>query len=135
MALSNSVPQTFPPGQALQDGSALNSALANPKVSTTYNQTATGTTQLTAVPISSQVTQFSTVAANTGGQLQCNTPGASQEVYNDGANTLKVYPPAGMVIDAVAADGAVSLSAAARCRYTCMAPGYIISALLGATSA
>lgn len=134
MALSNSVPQPFNPGPALQDGSALNTQLANPTVSVTNNQTATGTTQATAVPITAQVTQFSNVAANTGGILTTLKPGSSAEVYNDGVSTLSVYPPVGSAIDGGANNAAVNLSAGNRAKYTCLALGVIKSALLGAVS-
>lgn len=135
MALTNSVAQTFSPGLALQDGTALNNAFANLVNSVTAGQIATGTTQATAVPMPSQITQFATVAVNTGGLLQITKPGSSQDVYNDGASPLTVYPPVGSNCDAAGVNVGVPLANGKRCRYTVMSPGVIESAQLGAVSA
>lgn len=135
MALYQSVAQTFMPGKALQDGTDLNNAFGSPVGSVTSGQTATGTTQTTAIPLTSLVNQFAVVAANSGGILQITKPGAYQDVYNDGASPLTVYPPLGSNIDSAGANVGVALANAKRCRYTCMAPGIIESAQLGAVSA
>lgn len=135
MALFQSTPQPFTPGARLEDGSQINSVLAIPQVSMTSGQTATGATQATAVPMTSAITQFATVAANTGGILANLVAGQAQDAYNDGASPLTVYPPLGGNIDGAGVNVGVPLANAKRCRYTCTSPGIFESAQLGAVSA
>jgi len=71
---------------------------------------ATGTTQGTALALTTDWNDFATVAANTGGILQALAAGQTQEVFNGGANALKVYPPVGCQIDALGANAAYSLA-------------------------
>lgn len=132
MAVQKNSPQVFAPGQALQDGSLLNKILANPGYSTDYGETATGANLAGALQLAAQITQLAVVAANTGVALAALTAGQSQDIYNDGANPLTVYALAGYTIDGAAS---VPLANAKRCRYTCLAPGIIESAQLGAVSA
>ncbi len=132
MARTVYVPQPFVPGQRLADNNELNAFLSLPGVSVTYNEVAAGTTLADATPLRTAITQLATVAAATGVALASLTPGKSQVIYHNGASTLTVYAPSGYLVDGAAS---VSLSAAARCVYTCIAPGVIISALLGAVSA
>lgn len=76
-------------------------------------------------------------AANSGDAvtLPALAAGESVEVFNDGANPIKVFPNAGTdVIDAVSAGGSVTLTNALRCKFFCTAAGVIKSAKLGATS-
>lgn len=132
MALFQSSPSILQPGQRLADDDALNAFLSFPLVSMTSGQVATGTTIADAVPMTSAITQFATVAAGTGGLLAALIPGQSQDVYNDGASPLTVYARTGSLVDGGAS---APLANAKRCRYTCMSPGVIESAQLGAVSA
>ena len=135
MAASATSPQPFQSGPRLIDGSDLNKNFAFPARSVAYNQIATGATNLTALPCNSSITQFSTVAANTGALLAALTPGQWQDIYNDGASPLTVYAGAAYTIDGTAGTVGVALANAKRCRYTCLAVGVIESAQLGAVSA
>lgn len=74
--------------------------------------TATGTTQADALPLT-DVNEFTTVAASTGGLLPANASiGDSIFVYNIGAQTLTVYPPVGETINAIAAASGFSVATA-----------------------
>lgn len=73
--------------------------------------TAAGTTQATAFAMSAEWNEFTTVAANTGALLYNFGAGFASFVWNAGANALKVYPPVGGSIDAIATNGAYSLAA------------------------
>lgn len=65
------------------------------------NVIATGTTGPTAYPMQMGNTQFGTVAASTGGILPSGaTTGDSCFIFNNGANTLTIYPPTGGTINA-----------------------------------
>lgn len=134
MAVLNSVPQPFAPGQALQDGSKLNAALASPAWSVTSGLVAIGTTLATALGLTSAINQMATVAANTGVALANLIPGQFQDIYNDGASPLTVYS-ANATIDGTAGATGVALANTKRCRYTCISPGVYESAQLGAVSA
>jgi hypothetical protein len=135
MAATSSTPAPFQAGFALQDGSALNAALAAPGWSVQAGQTALGAALASAFPLEATITQFSTVAAGTGAYLLATmVPGQFRDVYNDGAQTLTVYAAGGATIDGTAGATGVSLSSTHRCRYTCLAPGVFESALLGAVS-
>lgn len=76
-------------------------SLAVITVTTAPNLTATGTTQATALVLSSSWNQFATVPAGSGALLEAMQDGQTQTVFNNGANSLKVYPPPGMSIDAL----------------------------------
>lgn len=132
MALFQAAPSPLQPGQRLADDDTLNAFLSLPSVSVTSGQVATGVALADAVPMTSAITQFATVAANTGGALAALIPGQYQDVYNDGASPLTVYARSGYLVDGAAS---VPLANAKRCRYTCIAPGVIESAQLGAVSA
>ncbi len=65
--------------------------------------TAAGTTQATATELYSGLNRVSTVASLSGVKLyRATVPGDSQVVYNDGANSLLVYPATGDTIDGFA---------------------------------
>ena len=137
MAATSSTPQLFAPGEALQDGSALNAALAAGIIGgVAAGQIALGTNLATAFPLLQTITEFTTVAAGTGAALRALQPGQQQIVFNQGGGqTLTVYPNStAYTIDAGAAGAGVSLSNNNRCTYLCVAPGVIISAQLGAAS-
>ena len=133
--------QNFTPGEALQNGTKLNKNFGAPQSNSVWNETAAGTTQATATPVTSGLTQFSTVAANSGAILTCGSVREApqiQDIYNDGANPLTVYPPVGMQIDGNAVNAGVTLTNGNRCRFTFFPTGgvgVIKSALLGAVSA
>jgi hypothetical protein len=110
-------------------GLTANSTAAGLTASTT--QTQAGGTSLTA-----QVNEVATVAnASDAATLAVLAPGQWQEVYNDGAHAMKVFPGSGQAIDAAGANNAVTLTNAKACVYTCTATNIIKSTLLGATSA
>jgi len=72
--------------------------------------TATGTTQGTALALTTETSDVTTVAANTGVILPAYVQtGARFVVRNRGANTLKVYPPTGVAINALGANVAYSI--------------------------
>ena len=92
----------LPPGQA--DAIAGVSAVA---------LTATGTSQTDAYQIGADVSQFDTVAASTGAKLipGC-APGDELWLFNNGAQTLTVYPPTGEQInDGTVTTGGFSVAA------------------------
>lgn len=132
MALTKLVPQPFEPGKRLEDGSQLNAVLANPAVSVTAGESAAGAAAAAAVPLFAAINQLATVAAATGALLAALTPGQSQVVFNDGANSVTIYARSGYTIDGAAN---VPLANAKRCIYYCVSPGVIISAQLGVVSA
>jgi hypothetical protein len=72
--------------------------------------TAAGTTQADALQLSSAVNRFTTVASGAGCKLPLGQPGDEVLVYNGGANALVVYPPVGGAVNALSANGGVSLS-------------------------
>lgn len=72
---------------------------------------AKGATQATATPVTDQWNEFDTVAAGTGALLAALQPGQSQDVFNEGLNSLKVYPPPGAQIDALAINAPYTLTA------------------------
>lgn len=73
--------------------------------------TAAGTTQGTALAITNQTNEFTTVAAGTGGILPSPEQGEFIFVANAGANALNVYPATGHSINPLAANTAFSLAA------------------------
>jgi hypothetical protein len=73
--------------------------------------TAAGTTQGTALAITNQTNEFTTVAASSGGILPSPEQGEFIFVANAGANALNVYPASGHSINALGANAAFSLAA------------------------
>lgn len=84
------------------------------------SQTATGNSQATAFLLTFSDTEFTTVAASTGAILPApiatnGGPGRVQQsdclaVYNQGANTLTVYPPVGFKIGLASMNAGVSIA-------------------------
>lgn len=78
------------------------------------SQTATGSTQATAFPITTCSTEFTTVAASTGAILPATglnvSTGDILAVFNQGASTLTVYPPVGFKIGLAATNAGVSVA-------------------------
>ena len=73
--------------------------------------TAAGTTQGTALAITNQTNEFTTVAASSGGILPSPEQGEFIFVANAGANALNVYPATGHSINALASNAPFSLAA------------------------
>lgn len=73
--------------------------------------TAAGTTQATALALSAEWNEITTVAASTGVKLFGFGEGLESTVWNAGANSLNVYPPIGMSIDGAAANSPYVLAA------------------------
>lgn len=71
---------------------------------------AKGTTQADAMILASDWNSIDTVPANSGVIIPVLAVGADCIVWNAGANALKVYPPVGSQIDALAVNAAYSLS-------------------------
>lgn len=80
-----------------------NKTLQNAKVSISNNLTATGSTQGTALLLSSDINVFSTVSAGTGTVLS-GVSGTTQIIVNRGANSLLVYPTSGASIDTLSSN-------------------------------
>lgn len=88
------------------------SAIATSTVDT--GLVATGSNQATALQLSAQWNEVSTVPLASGVLLQALQPGQSQTVFNHGANALNIYPPPGMQIDALDVNLAYALAAGSR---------------------
>lgn len=64
---------------------------------------AAGTTQATALELTSADSEVTTVASGAGVVLaSAGTAGDTQTVFNAGANPLKIYPPSGKSINSLA---------------------------------
>lgn len=71
---------------------------------------ATGTTQATALVMTTEWIEVTTTPANSGVMLEGFGPGVPSSVFNRGGATLKVYPPVGSQIDALGANQPYSLA-------------------------
>lgn len=76
--------------------------------------TATGSAQADAYALTSSSTEFTTVASGTGARLPSTASrvvgGDILAVFNQGANTLLVYPPVGFKIGLAATNAGVSVA-------------------------
>lgn len=72
--------------------------------------TAAGTTQATATDLESEWNVVTSTPANSGVVLDGFNVGVSTTIFNEGGLTLKVYPPSGMKIDALATNTPYSLA-------------------------
>lgn len=72
---------------------------------------AAGTTQATATQLGSLWNQVNVAPANSGVIMEPFGIGTATVVFNDGANTLKVYPPVGYLIDGGAVNDPYLLAA------------------------
>ena len=94
------------------------------------NLTATGSTQATALALSANHNLLTTVAAATGVVLPAisSPPGLGVSngdqitVYNNGANTVNVYPPLGSTIGLAAVNTAVTIVTGKSSRFTMLTP-------------
>lgn len=72
---------------------------------------ATGTTQATAAELTDEWNQVTTTPVNSGVIIEPFGLGTNVVVWNGGANSLKVYPPVGYKIDALATNASYPLAA------------------------
>lgn len=72
---------------------------------------AAGMTAADALQLTADWNLVATVAAGSGVQILLLKPGNDIEVYNSGANNLKIYPPTGLQIDALGVDQPYVLAA------------------------
>jgi hypothetical protein len=84
----------------------------NVKYSTATNLTAAGTTQATALALTSDYNHIGTAAASSGVRLPTAVAGMEVLVFNKGANAVNVYPATGAAINALAANAALAVAAA-----------------------
>jgi hypothetical protein len=111
------------------------SALNTPSVAAGLTASVTQT-QVGALALTKQTNQISTCAhSGDAVRLAALTPGQYQDVYNDGANPMSVFPATSGNIDGAGANAAVTLTNAKRCRFTCMAANVIESAQFGVAAA
>ena len=83
---------------------------------TAQSISAAGTTQGTATELTAADNEVTTVASGAGVILaSAGAPGDTQTVFNAGEFALKVYPPSGLKINALAANAAMSLSTNTGC--------------------
>ena len=108
--------------------SAMSAQAINGRVAT--GLTAAGTTISDALDLNATINVVSTVAASTGVQLYSMLIGDEMEVYNAGANSLKVYPQSSSVaINQLAAGSAMLLPVATGCKYRQVSATQIIAYL------
>ena len=81
-------------GPSLIDGAWLNGVVGGQNWLYQYGVTAAGTTQATAtaLPLGIALVEVDTTASSTGVNLPPCLPGTALSLYNNGANTLAVYP-------------------------------------------
>ena len=95
--------------------SLLNSASENqPSATVATGLTATGANQATALQLGSQWNEVDVVAPGTGVLLSAYSEGQSQTVFNQGANTLQIYPSPQSQIDSLGQNEPYMLAAGAR---------------------
>ena len=91
---------------------------------------AAGTTQGTATELTAAVSEITTVAAGAGVVLNASlAAGDEQSVFNAGANAVKVYPPSGFQINALAADAAMLLATNTGCIFKCVSSTRVFGVL------
>lgn len=108
--------------------SAMSAQGINGRVAT--GLTAAGTSISDALDLDATVNVIATVAASSGVQLYSMIVGDEMEVYNAGANALKVYPDSASVsINQLAAGLAMSLSPNTGCKYRKVSATQIVAYL------
>ena len=91
---------------------------------------AAGTTQGTATELTSADNEITTAAAGSGVVLDSSlAAGDSQSIFNAGENAVKVYPPSGMKINALAADAAMTLATNTGCVFYCVSTTRVFGVL------
>lgn len=87
------------------------------------NLTATGTTQLTALPLPADICKFTTVTGTTGCIIPPANPADGGTVFNGSAQALLLYPPVGGKINGLGTNAAYSIAAATPyCDWYCVDP-------------
>lgn len=110
-------------GTSAGSAQAINGAVAT-------GLTALGTIITDALDLNATVNVVSTVAASTGVQLYSMQIGDEMEVYNAGANALKVYPDSSTVgINALTVGVAMSLPINTACKFRKVSSTQIIGFL------
>ena len=91
---------------------------------------AAGTTQGTATELVNADSEITTAAAGSGVVLSASlAAGDSQTVFNAGANAVKVYPPSGMKINALATNAAMTLATNTGCFFKCVSTTRVFGVL------
>ncbi len=91
---------------------------------------AAGTTQGTATELKAADSEITTVSAGAGCVLASGlASGDEQTVFNAGANAVKIYPPSGMKINALAANAPMSLATNTGCLYKCISSTRVFAIL------
>ena len=91
---------------------------------------AAGTTQGTATELTAADNELTTVGAGAGVALaSALAAGDSQTVFNAGANAVKVYPPSGMRINALAANAPMTLATNTGCFFKCVSTTRVFGVL------
>lgn len=82
---------------------------------------AAGTTQGTAIELVNADSEITTTGAGSGVVLSAGlAAGDSQTVFNAGANAVKVYPPSGMKINALATNAPMLLAVNTGVMFKCV---------------
>ena len=91
---------------------------------------AAGTTQGTATRLTAADNEITTVAAGSGVILNADlSAGDQQTVFNAGANAVKVYPPTGFKINALATNASMSLATNTGCLFNCVSSTRVFGVL------
>lgn len=97
---------------------------------TATSVSAAGTAQGDATELTSACSEVTTVASGAGVILSASlAPGDEQSVFNAGANALRVYPPTGMQINALAANAAMLLATNTGCLFKCVSTTRVFGVL------
>jgi len=97
---------------------------------TATSVSAAGTTQGTATELTAADNELTTVAAGAGVVLSANlAAGDLQSVFNAGANAVKVYPPVGMRINALATNAHMLLATNTGCLFKCVSTTRVFGVL------
>ena len=92
---------------------------------------ASGLAQNTALMLTSDWNVVETVAPNTGVIIPTLKVSADVVVFNEGANTLKIYPPIGFAIDAMGPNAPYSLASGKMQRFYCVKSTKLLSSQFG----
>ncbi len=91
---------------------------------------AAGTSQGTATELTAADSEVTTVASGAGCILSSQlATGDLQSVFNAGANPLKVYPPTGFQINALAANAPMLLGVNTGCFFKCVSSTRVFGVL------
>lgn len=108
--------------------SAMSAQAINGRIAT--GLTATGTIITDALDLNATINVFSTVASGTGAQLYPMQLGDEMEVYNGGANSLKVYPDQSTVgINQLSVGAAMTLAPNTGCKFRKVSTTQIVAYL------